>query len=673
MKEIRLKRLRLLNFKGTRNLEVDFDADRTTIYAANGKGKSTLFDAFSWLLFGKDRKGRKPSGKGSFGLKTYDSNGVTIPRISHEVEALMEVSGEPVMLRRTFNEKWTKKKGELTECFDGNEEERFFNEVPCSLEEWSAKIASLCSEATFRLITSPYYFNDQKMEVKRKMLIQMAGGISDREIAEGNDSFVALLALLGTDKTLDDLKREVISKKARIKKEVDSIPGRIDEQKREMPEIEDWDKISSEISEKENEVKEIDGQLMSDAKRQEERNKRDLERSRKLFEIQGKIQRRGQEITDEAFASYRQYHMTCNSLISEKKDLGQTVERAKTRIADLEKEYNSAKSNRDKMLKEFEGLKDKVKQIKSEQLSFSENDFRCPTCGRTFEPDQIEAKQSEMLARFEEQRQVRLDAATSEKNENIARGKRNNDNMAEILKEIGECRQRIENAENRIAEIDKSDALTKNLTPPDAAPLIDADATILKLRAEERELTDNDVQGEEDDETLCKTLSGKKETLNQEIKDLRERAFKRDEIDRRNKRITELQNQLQNQNQELFDLEKLEYTISAFTKARIEAVEDKINSMFDNVRFRLFSTQVNGAEIETCDAMFNGVPYTDCSHAEMINMGLDIINAISRSKGVTAPIFIDNAESICEVLPTEAQTIRLVVSPGHDTLTVVNG
>lgn len=674
MKEIRLKRLRLLNFKGFRDYEISFEGDRTDILAQNGKGKSTILDAFTWLLFGKDRNGREATGKSSFGLKTYDEKGIVIPRIPHEVEGLLTVDGEKVVLRRTLSEKWVKKTGEAEEKFDGHESGRFYNDVPCGEAEWKQKIAHICPEGTLRLITDIERFASMKKEDKRKLLVQMAGGVSDADIAEGNDDFVQLLALLNkSGKTLDELKKEVTSKKLRVKNEVEGIPDRIDEQKREMPEAEDWNKISVSISQKEVEIERIEDRIMSDIRLREEADNKRLEITERLHEVRSEIQRIGHNISDKAFESYREYQLTRNSLLEEKKTLKKTIEITAERIKGLEADHATCVANRKRMLKDLEEINLNIKQIKSERLQFTEDDFKCPTCGRTFDPNQIEAKQSEMLARFDRQRGSRIESAIAEKEQNIARGRRNNDNMASILKEIEDCRQLISKSEKRITDIDNSESIKKSHTPPDVTPLIDADGEIIKLRNEEERLTSMATpQMPDDDSSLRDELSEQRESLRREIKDLQQRIFKRDEIDRRTKRITDLTTQLQKQNQELTSLQKLEVTIAAFAKARIDAVEDKINSMFGIVKFKLFNRLVNGGEEEICDATLNGVPYPDCSTAERINMGLDIINTISRCKGVTAPVFIDNAESVTDLYPTGTQVIRLVVSPEHSELTVIN-
>lgn len=202
-KRIIITRMDFLNFKGIRDLTVDFDSDLTSIYADNGLGKTSIFDGFTWVLFGKDSKDRK-----SFGIKTYDESGKTIPRIPHEVTVTLLVNGEEVTLCRRYNEKWTKKRGSAEEVFDGHEEERLYNGVPCSVKEYNDKIAAICSEDVFKFITNPLHFTKQKAEVQRQMLIQMAGGVSDTEIAQGNADFENLLSKL-TGKNLEEYKRDI--------------------------------------------------------------------------------------------------------------------------------------------------------------------------------------------------------------------------------------------------------------------------------------------------------------------------------------------------------------------------------------------------------------------------------------------------------------------------------
>lgn len=112
MKKITVKQITLLNFKGIRNLTVDFDERETIISGRNGSGKSTIFDAFTWLLFGKDSYDRK-----DFNIKTLDAGNNTIPKLPHEVTGTLSVNGEDVKLKKSYKENWVKKRGSAEETF----------------------------------------------------------------------------------------------------------------------------------------------------------------------------------------------------------------------------------------------------------------------------------------------------------------------------------------------------------------------------------------------------------------------------------------------------------------------------------------------------------------------------------------------------------------------------
>jgi exonuclease SbcC len=112
----------------------------------------------------------------------------------------------------------------------------------------------------------------------------------------------------------------------------------------------------------------------------------------------------------------------------------------------------------------------------------------------------------------------------------------------------------------------------------------------------------------------------------------------------------------------LAGFEKSEFIIQEFTKAKVDILESRINGMFSGVKFRLFDTQINGGLVECCDALVNGVPWLDVNNADRINSGISIINVLSDHFGQTAPIWIDNSESITNIHATDSQRIELYVS-----------
>ena len=197
MATITLKRLTLVNFKGVRNLTLDFN-HVTNIFGDNGTGKTTVFDSFMFLLFGKDSTDRK-----DFEIKTLDKNNKVIPQIEHEVSAIIDVNGEEIIIKRILKENWVKKRGSLDAEFSGNVTEYFWNDVPKQQKEYQDKIASILDETVFKMITNPLAFNSMKWPDKRSALIELVGNVSDAVIAGNDKMFVDLLAKL-TNKTMDE-------------------------------------------------------------------------------------------------------------------------------------------------------------------------------------------------------------------------------------------------------------------------------------------------------------------------------------------------------------------------------------------------------------------------------------------------------------------------------------
>lgn len=642
MKTVVIKKLQFVNFKGLRDLTVEFDDRLTEIYGKNGLGKTSIFDGFIWLLFGKNSEDRK-----QFGIKTYDANGKIIPKLPHEVSAVLLVDGEVVTLCRRFTEKWQKKRGSAVEEFVGHEEERLYNDVPCSVKEWNEKIAAICPEQVFKFITNPRYFTAQSVDTQRAMLFRMAGGISDEEIAAGNADFAALLASL-TGKTMDEYKKEIAAKKRRLKTEIEAIPERIDERKRDVPAAEDWAALETELKAKQESLAQVEAQLADAAKAYAAANEARLADVRKIGNLKTERLNLELKIKNEVQALYR-------SDKAKQRAAAEDLERAKRDKASAERDLASARAELDACTKRRAELIEQWQSINGRRLVFDENEFICPTCKRRFEIEEIESRQQEITENFN-----RRNAADLE--ENNRRGKENKARMEEMQSHIADCEARIAKQGKIIAEIEASGILTANLIEPDATPTIEANAEYIAIGKQIAELeksVEQPVSASEDE-----LLRDGRNSLIEGIDSLKKRLMKREEIERNNQRIAELEKALKAQSEELAQLEGVEFTMTAFSKARAEAIEGKVNGLFDFVKFRLFETQINGSEVETCEAMVNGVPFSDANTAGQFNAGIDIINAICRFEGISAPIFADGSESVNTLHPTQSQVVRLFVS--HD-------
>lgn len=645
MKQIEIKQIHLLNFKGVRNLLVDFVGDVTTISGDNGTGKTTIFDAFTWVLFGKDSDDRK-----AFNIKTLDKDGNAIEKLPHEVTATFVVDNQIVTIRRCFTEKWQKRRGSAIEEFTGHEEERFINDVPYSVKDFTSKINELfCSEEIFKLITNPFAFNGLKTDKQRNILTTMIGEISDAEIANGYIDFQELLQNL-QGKTLDEYRKEITAKKRVIKTEITTIPSRIDEQKRNVIDV-NTNIIAEEANKLEQRLSEINAQLTDIVNAEEASNKAISEQYDVIRRKERELNNLKIKVTTDVMQEYNDT-MQRISIINGKIDLVKAdSDRKQAMIA----RYNDVIANCEQIRSDLIAT---WKSINAESLVFDDDEFICPTCKRPFDDGEIAIRKAEMVENYKADKASRLAR-------NNALGKQNNEDKAKAENAVRELQLGIEDNNAEIAELLQS--LPKSTEKPNIELAIANSEEIKALQAEIDNLRQQ-VTAPTTNESKQQLIS-ERDSINAVLRESQRQLAMANNNKRINDRIAELELQYRSQCEALAELERIEHTIELFSKRKTELIEHKVNDLFAIVKFKMFESLINGGEVETCVATINGVPFADLNTASKINAGLDIINAISKHYDVVAPIFIDNAESINEIMATQSQQVRLQVS-NESTLTI---
>ena len=650
-KSIIIRQMSLLNFKGVRELTVDFDEHETNIFGANHTGKTTLFDAFVWLLFDKDSQDRQ-----NFGIRTYDEDNNIIPKLPHEVSACIEVNGVGINLKRCFVENWVKKRGSQEAVYDGNSEERYWNDVPCSKTEFAKKIADICDESIFKLITNPLYFPSMKPATQRGMLFQMAGDLTDADVAASDPQRFANLAEQLTHKTLEEYKKEIAAKKRRINQAIENIPARIDENKRLMPEAEDWSALERDIKEKEAKIKELDGQISDESKAYTAKAKENAEKAKELAEKKRQRTSRESAVRDELLASwYKQTEDYNNRRIAAQQQSFDISQRRKMTEADIRREKEAIvkmQSDVNVLEQRLNRLRDEWRNIKAREFNPENLETVCPHCGRPYEQSQIDRS-------IEDQR-ISFNAHTSHMlEENKANGKK-------VASEVEGLKAGIAKSESVIKE---KEALLETLidkpfteTAPAKPDVTDGIASDQQLQQLDKDIAELEAAlAQPIDQPDTDFLKDGRKLLMDGIDEDRKHLAKRDTITATLKRIEELEAELKANNETLAELEGIEFNILEFGKAKVALVEDKINSLFSIVKFKMYERQINGGEVETCECLMHGTPYSVLSNSEKINAGLDIINAICRANEVNAPIFIDNRESATDIIDVDSQVINLIV------------
>lgn len=643
--KLTLKRLWLINFKGIRNKQIDF-RDITNIFGENASGKTSIADAWSWLLNGKDTANRK-----DFEIKTLDENNVVIPNIDHEVGAEIDVDGTAVILRKVLKENWVTKRGSNKVELKGNETFYYWNDVPMKQGEFQTKISVFGNENLLKLITNPLYFNSSlKWEDRRSVLIPLIPDVPDAEIAQGNEAFTKLMAEM-SGKTFKEYRAQIASKKKLLKEELERIPVRIDEVDKSMPDVLNFNAISSDISAKQQELAGIDSQIEDSTKALQEKHS-------EITAKQNKIHQLTTEVKNIEFQTREKLKDANRAQASDMASLERDINEATRSIADNNAGIQRANASKNTQQSERDGLRERYEKVGNEVLVFNDHEFSCPTCRRAYEEADIEAKKTELTNNFNISKSKRLaDISASGKNINdylakqdelIAGFTASNDILQAKIAELKDklvtlkaVQAEFNNTLSEIVKVLEADIKYNNI-------LFDIDS--LQAQVKEVPAVDN---------TELKT---RKALITGEIDQLKQQLATRDQIDRAVLRIEELEKEQSSYAQQLADLEGTEFNMEQFNKAKMTLIEDRINSKFQYVKFKLFDQQINGGEVDCCDTLINGVPFTDANNAAKINAGLDIINTLCHHHGVFAPIFIDNRESVNNLIHCQSQIINLIVS-----------
>lgn len=643
MKEVFLKKLILKNFKKIQDLTVEFTDKNTFICGENGTGKTTLQDAFLWLLFGKDSTNRADT---NFNIKTLGEDGKPILHLVHSVTGVLSINGRAVELQRNYVEKWGS--GVNAGVLQNHATEFYLNGVKLKTKkEYDAEVAAILPEDVFKMITNPLYFPTMKAQDQKAMLLEMAGNVTNEEVANINPKFQELISLI-SGRTLEQLAKEIASKKSAIKDELKGIPGRIDSVRDAMPESEDWAVLEKEIADKKEKIKDIDNQLADKSKQIEAEFRAKSELQKQIGNKKLAKSQRENEIRQNANKSYHDVMDNISKLEYQVKSKDDEISRK-------QEDHSRIKATIEALNNDLEVLRGKFYAIDAETLQYPEGAFICPTCKRELEVEDIQAKQQELQDNFNLNKANRLKTVQNEGKEKAAK-------VEELKKQCSIIQAAITQLSNEKEILVHNINECKGNMPEeqDTQKIILSDPTWLSLS---NEITDLENQLKAEAKPIDTTeLKEAKAILSEAIDELNKKLGKRDTIERSNKVIKELEDKRDKNNEALAEQERLEFLVQDFQKEKDNKLMERINGMFSLVKFSFISEKLNGNEAITCFCSVDGVPFADVNNASKINAGLDIINAICRSVGITAPIFIDNRESVNELIPTMSQVINLVVS-----------
>lgn len=680
MMKIEIKKLHIENFKGTKQRTVEF-GENTLICGANATGKTTIFDAFTWLLFGKDSLG-----SAKFDIRPLDEKGKMIDNLEISVEATLSVGDEEYSLKKVQKQKWVKRRGANTAEFQGNVNEFEINGYPKSEKEFKQFISGMIDEKIFNLVTNPVAFTSLPWKEQREILMQFVGTCTDVQIAEEyGEKFLILIPELKIAST-DDILKKYTKAKNTLNKEMIEIPARIDEVSKQLATV-DVGVLEVEKAAKEVALKKVEDELSSGSTNVVEINAK-REQVMQLKMDRSDVQNRESTILmEKRRKAVFEYNEVEEKLTFLKKQADSITFDIETSERQKERAENDKKKFADEWKREKASAFPEMKPFPeyTPLPELTEDDLICPTCGQSlpkevrekriydYEERKKNSEESYKKAKTEYEERYISDKEKFEKNrENnlksiTEKGQKAADCVREYQKIINDKQQELEVVNAEIAKCEEK--LKEKKEVIDSIPTV-ADMS----KNEEYQKISNQIISLENEieemskETVGKTeLEAKKAVLRDEISDI-EWKIKSADNAKVKERIAELEKEKTEVGQNIAEQEQMIDLTEEFIRAKMNRISSVINEKFKVVSFRLFENQINGGLREVCECTVNGVPYSSLNNGHRIISGLDIIRSLSELNNVSCPIFIDNAESINEfnVPDMDSQMIFLEVTDNRE-------
>ena len=633
MTEIKIKRLHLENFKCHKSLTLTFDGGNASIYGDNASGKTSVYDALTWLLFGKDSQG---NGEKNIEIKPLNAFGEVRDHLAvTAVEAVLDVNGESLTLRRTYKEVWSTKRGSSEATYDGNTSEYYIDGVPCKKNAFQDKVNELVSEDTFRMLTSVSRFaSDISWQDRRAVLFQVAGVMDDRQILATNETFQPLVESMGK-LSLEDYKKKLLAEKKKFVGAKTEIPARISECQKTIEDVEtlDFAVAKAQVDALHATLNGISEQIIS--------IEHDNAAEQKRLEI-GHAQLELSQLENEN-KSYRSSQLS--GIVN--------VQGMKVRIISLGSHLELKKrsmENENAYISKFDA---DITASRNEWISVNGEAFtvgKCRTCGQDLPAEQVKVAKD----RFEADKKKRLDKILQDANRCKEYKAQAEDRFNKAAAEIAQIEAEIAELQ---AQIEAAEAA--KVEPKDMDDYADRKNAIqVKMHSLTEELHDMMMRSSDVLEKLRDEKSELQAAIGVQMAILNKESL----LDYSRQRIESLREDARNAAECLEAIERMLYLMDEYSRYKTQFVEDSVNGLFRIARFRLFREQANGGIEDRCDVVHDGVPYISVNNGMKINLGIDIINTLSMAYGVKVPLFVDNAESVTKLENCNSQIIRLVVS-----------
>lgn len=642
-----LKSLHMENFKGIKSLDVNF-SNKTSIKGQNAVGKTTIFDAFTWLLFNKNSAGEE-----KFNVRPLDEHNNKIHNVEIKVVAVVNVDGKDVELSKTQKENWVKKRGTNTVSLQGNPNSYEIDGYPKSEAEFKSYVSGLAqSEEMFKMLTNPQYFSSLKWKDQRDILMKLVAEVSDVELARTDAKYAPLIDELEKAPSTDDIRAKFSKALSEWKKKQAEIPVRIDEAEKSKVDVDVAEQklLKADLERKIEAVEDL--MAKSDVRIDEMRS----EEMHCQFEMSAIAQTMNNEL------SSKKREIENHKYDHERKlqDVRSSIKKAQDSIESNKKSISEQTLKKAELAKRYK--EEKEKKFDDSKWVFDESTTVCSLCGQRLPEDKIES----LRADFSQRKADAIEIFNEEHAKTLAMIVDDGNACAEMIKKLTENNKELENTINTLKlheteEIDIIKGFDEQISKIPSCADYSQNTEYAKLKARQDELLADIAELEsKGTDKIVEEAKADKEKLQSQLDEVNKIIAQAENNVQIDDRIETLRDEQKEIGQKVADQEQMLYLLEEFIRFKLNKVSESINSHFKTVNFKLFEMQLNGGMKDCCECTVNGVGYSDLNNGHKILAGLDIIRSLSELYGVSVPIFVDNAESLTSNYTSDAQLVLLI-------------
>ena len=610
-----LKKLAIKNFKGIHNLDATFNDMLTTISGRNATGKSSIVDAWFWLLFGKNQYGDT-----KFEIRELNADGEKVHMTEISVEAVIEHEGREIILTRTQVENWVKKRGQEERELSGNKDSFMINGYPKSKAEYEDFIKSILDEKIFRILSSPNTFPNLDWKEQRKILMSMC----DVDPSTFNITDFHLIADELSMETPDAVKKKYTEERRRLNKILDTLPTEIDTLHSQIVEV-DEKALANEEAALSAKIDEVQSRIVEMGK-----VNNDLT-SAKIAECQAKQRTIISSVNDDRNAKIREAKEELSNAKSELSTVSFKISGLDNRIALKTNTYNDLKEQIKQKLSRYKALKADI-----ESAEFPESETICRYCGQKLPEDKIEDRRKHWQDELSKDK-ASLDDMQKSGNELALKAKSVADEVDQLKKQLSECEVQKKHLHEAYLQKEQAcnDAMNLPISDGTSSPEYQALANEIQVLQSQMKDLSEIRQNIED-------LRADRDELKVRLSEVHQKQAQTGINKRLEEQIAEKSKEQRDVAQKITEADRKLFVLEEYVKA----VANQINSQFDGLQFKLFNQQLNGGMAECCEITYDGVPYGSLNSGHRIIVGTEIVKTFQRLFELAVPLWIDNAESL---------------------------